>query len=326
LNRYIEKKPDMNAKTEVNSVTESHKTPFGKGKVGGNSSQQKGFTLLELVVVLGTLILSISLMVPALAKTKPATKTFQCLNNHRQLTRAWQMYAADNNDRVANNFGVSETIDAINSKKFDNWVNNVMTWGAGASLDDLSNTNVTWVTSGGLGKYADAAVSAYRCPADNYVSAVQVARGWNGRLRSVSMNSVFGRFSNGNDSTAQGLNWGLSQYGQYLKHTEVPKPFKTWLFLDEHPDSINEGYYLNNPTANSWQDIPASHHDGGCTFSFADGHAEVMKWGSATSRYPIKFIYPPTRVFDLLGRRDFAWYLERTGYIIRNTGAGQFGY
>ena len=237
------------------------------------------------------------------------------------------MYAADSNDRVANNFGLSEVVNAINAGKFDNWVNNVMTWGAGGSVNDRSNTNYAWITNGILGKYADAPVSVYRCPADNYVSPAQVARGWTGRVRSVSMNSVFGRYSTGDDPTAWGVHWGFSQYAQYLKITEVPKPFKTWLLLDEHPDSINDGYFLNDPNATSWQDIPASYHDGGCTFSFADGHAEVRKWRSVpTIHYPVRFSYPPTRTFDALGKADFNWYRERTGYVLRNTGFLQFGY
>ena len=316
----------MHSNTKSTPGLESRETPQRTGNARSVSPQQAGFTVLELVVVLGMLLFSLALIVPALAKTRPASKTFQCLNNQRQLTRAWQMYAADNNDRVANNFGVADTLTVITSKSFNNWANNVMTWTVGAGNDARSNTNVAWVTNGGLGRYADAPVAAYRCPADNYVSAVQASAGWTSRIRSVAMNSVFGRFSNGNDSTAQGLNWGFPQYGQYLKQTEVTKPFKTWLFLDEHPDSINDGYYLNNPSASSWQDIPASHHDGGCTFSFADGHAEVMKWGSATSRYPVRFGILTMRNFDSLGRMDFAWYLERTGYINRNTGAAQFGY
>ena len=64
------------------------------------------------------------------------------------------------------------------------------------------------------------------------------------------MNSTFGRFSDGNDSTAQGKNWGFPQYKQFLKYTEVLRPAKTWLFIDEHPDSINDGYFINNPDLN----------------------------------------------------------------------------
>ena len=44
--------------------------------------------------------------------------------------QAWHLYSTDFNDRVANNFGVTETINSINARRFDNWVNNVMSWGA----------------------------------------------------------------------------------------------------------------------------------------------------------------------------------------------------
>ena len=44
--------------------------------------------------------------------------------------------------------------------------------------------------------------------------------------------------------------------------------FATWR-------SINDGYFVNNPAQNTWQDIPASYHNGACGFSFADGHAEL---------------------------------------------------
>ena len=55
--------------------------------------------------------------------------------------------------------------------------------------------------------------------------------------------------------------------------------------IDEHPDSINDGYFINNPSGTAWQDIPASYHNGACGFSFADGHSEIKKWKSATSKY-----------------------------------------
>ena len=59
------------------------------------------FTLLELVVVLGVIVLSLLLLVPALARTQPDSRVFRCLNNHAQLCRAWLLYADDNNGRLA---------------------------------------------------------------------------------------------------------------------------------------------------------------------------------------------------------------------------------
>jgi hypothetical protein len=191
---------------------------------------------------------------------------------------------------------------------------------------DQLNTNNLLVANGALGKYTAAAVGVYKCPADNFLSPVQRNVGFKQRNRSLAMNSIFGRFSTGNDSTAQGLNWGFPQYRQYLKQSQVPRPAKTWLFVDEHPDSINDGYYINSPTAPAWQDIPASYHCGAGGFSFADGHSEIKKWRSGTSRYErVQYSYPATRNFDAQGRLDFNWYLERTGYVL-TSGLPQFGY
>ncbi|HEY9174100.1 MAG TPA: type II secretion system protein [Verrucomicrobiae bacterium] len=288
---------------------------------------KSAFTLIELLVVIAIIAILAGMLLPALTKAKAKAQGIGCLNNTKQLAMAWQLYCPDNGDRVANNYGVDETRVAIENGRLDNWVNNVMTWGTGSATLDRSNTNVAWVISGVLGKYTGGTVGAYQCPADNYLSPAQRNAGWTRRNRSLSMNHLFGRFSTGNDETARGIAWGFSgQYMQYLKQPQVLRPAKTWLFIDEHADSINDGFFINNPTGNNWQDIPASYHNGACGFSFADGHSEIKKWMSQTSKYlRVGFAYPVTMGFDAAGRSDFRWYLERTGFIDSRLGP-QFGY
>jgi hypothetical protein len=141
------------------------------------------------------------------------------------------------------------------------------------------------------------------------------------------MNSIFGRFSMGDDPTLRGLNWGFSQFIQYLKQAQVRRPAKTRLFIDEHADSINDGYFINNPDVTHWQDIPACYHNGACGFSYANGHSEIRKWRSNASKYTtVQYSYPTTKMFDLAGRADFAWYLERTGYVQASNGKPVYGY
>jgi prepilin-type processing-associated H-X9-DG protein len=152
---------------------------------------------------------------------------------------------------------------------------------------------------------------------DIFVSPQQRAARYPMRLRSMAMNAFFGRSNNDpGDNSARGASWAFSgQYRQFLKTTDVPEPTMTWLTLDEHPDSINDAFFITDHNANHWQDRPASYHNGACGFSFADGHAEIRKWLSSASIYPVQFQYGPTKPFDEAGRRDMEWYRQRLQLI-----------
>jgi type II secretory pathway pseudopilin PulG len=54
--------------------------------------------LIELLAVIAIIAILAAMLLPALAKTKLKTQGIQCMNNHRQLTLAWRMYAEDNPD------------------------------------------------------------------------------------------------------------------------------------------------------------------------------------------------------------------------------------
>jgi len=284
-----------------------------------------GFTLVELAIIIAVLGLLAATLAHGLSGTKTNGQSTRCLNNLHQLTQAWTMYTSDKNDRVVNNFGIPSIESASAGKRFDNWVNNIMTWGASSSVDDVSNTNVNWVKNGLLGSYTGGLVRLYKCTADNFLSPQQIRADFPQRNRSFSMSSLFGRFGGYPDPTASGVNWASPQYRQYLKQSQVPKPAKTWLLIEEQPASINDGYFLNSPLASGWEDIPATYHHGATGFSFIDGHCELRKWRSSTSEYAVSFSYFQ-KPFDALGRVDFAWFLEHSGYLDAQTGRPLFNY
>ncbi len=247
--------------------------------------QPHAFTLIELLVVIAIIAILAAIMLPVLSRAKERANAAQDLSNTRQIMIGWMLYAGENNDQL------------VGSASASPWVLGQMDWSATAD-----NTN--WLMLVGpmpgtsqplLGPYLRSP-KLFKCPSDTYQAPLNPGS----RVRSLSMNGALGVGSGPVvEGTAPGNRLYFGSGGgmgrNATKMSDVFRPADVFVTLDEQADSISDAAFMVNPGyaqgTEQWRDLPAAYHNGGCCFSFADGHSEIHRWletsGINKTTYPV---------------------------------------
>ncbi len=251
------------------------------------------FTLIELLVVVAIIAILAGMLLPALAKARAKAQSTACMNNARTLQLGMGLYADDHQERFANNLGAGQTRTLRNS-----WANNVLNW-----EDSPENTNNAYLVDALLGRYTGRTPAVFRCPADNARCLLGL------RNRSFSLNSLVG-------DPGELTNKFNPSYVQFFKASDVPNPAGILTFLDEHPDTLNDGFFMNRlEEAPKWGNLPASWHGGAASLAFVDGHVESHRWAVGG---PGGTVRPNVKggaggIFPADPTTDWDWVKERTG-------------
>ncbi|HEV2453852.1 MAG TPA: prepilin-type N-terminal cleavage/methylation domain-containing protein [Verrucomicrobiae bacterium] len=254
------------------------------------------FTLIELLVVIAIIAILAAVLLPVLHHAQVRGEATGCMNNSRQLMISWVQYYNDNNDQLVNNFQGPQVALEEQNKTYRSWVNDFLSWGPTDPNVGMPVTNIDGITQAPFFQYVGS-LKVYKCPGDHYVSQAQIAQGMSFRPRSYSMNCFFGAYGpNLKPNVPAGANDIFPTYRQFLKGSTLRTPAELFVILDEHADSINDGWLQTDPdlTSAGWNDLPASYHDGACGIAFADGHSEIHMWKSHTCTIlPVTFKNPP---------------------------------
>lgn len=205
---------------------------------GSRLSARRGFTLIEMLVVVSIIMILISMLLPGLGKARMGARRTICQDNQHTLVMGYQQYARDNRMLLMGS----------NTGEFFDW------------MGDGNSVNA--VQSGKMWGYVRM-MDAYRCPDQVYPTY----------LNSYSLN---GRL-NGEQKLASQVgssgNWFKRNWTNTMKDSQQLVVMEE----DDHR-GWNINSFMLGTQQGKFVDLVPANHNGGDNLGFLDGHSETWQW------------------------------------------------
>jgi prepilin-type N-terminal cleavage/methylation domain-containing protein len=241
-------------------------------------AKRRGFSLLELLVVIAVVAVLASLLLPALSQARQRVTVVTCMGNLKELSSAAGLYGGDFHEALPPN-GTGDPQIKLQSVPVtfvpSFWVEGHE---GGEILDMTADTMINERVSL-LAPYLKAK-GVFRCPGDSF--SIRLGGRTLSNPRNYALNSSVGWV--GKPFNGQG---DASTFSVFYASTDIPDPSGIFTFGEIHPLSICQPFFGVHLMASlGAYHVPGGYHGRFTDFAFSDGHVEGHRWVNPSFNHP----------------------------------------